>query len=174
MRHRLSRYTSLVGREAVYQLEDGLEVESNQYYDVTRRRVFFDDVLLVTYHRESSPLYLVITAVFGLLFLAIAVAIVAAETRLWPMALPFLLIGLPVLVAFVLRLIFGLDIITVFGRRSKAVLRFGMRKRRAREVYGQICAAVRRIQGSVAAPVTPPSPESEAPPLPPDVPPPPP
>ena len=163
-RVRLSRSSSIVGREAVFQLPDGLEVESMAFYDVTRRRVFFDDVLLVTYHREAGPIYLVSTAVIGLIFVAIAVAILAADTNFWPAALVFLIFGLPVLALFIIRLIFGLDVITVFGRRSKARLTFGMRKARAREVYGQICAAVRRTQA------TPPAPESPAPPLPPDVP----
>lgn len=163
-RVRLSRYRTPAGGDTVYQLPDGLEVESSAFYEVIRRRVFFDDVLLVTYHRESGPLYLVLTAVIGLIFVAIAIAILAANTDFWPAAAVFLAVGLPVLAMFFLRLVYGVDVITVFGRRSKAVLRFGMKKARAREVYGQICAAVRRAQA------TPPAPEAAAPPLPADVP----
>ena len=59
----------------------------------------------------------------------------------------------------------GRDVVTVFGRRSKAVLRFGsFRKQRAREVYGHVCAAVRRGQSAIVTQ------EAPAPALPPDVP----
>ena len=146
----LSRWTSLLARERVYQLPDGLEVESNIYSDVTRRRVFYDDVLLVTFHREASAAYLAVTGIIGLTFLAVGLGMLAADIDLWPLAVFFFAIAGPMLVLFFTRLIFGVDIITVFGRRSKAVLRFGMRKQQARTVYGQICATVRNTQRRIA------------------------
>jgi hypothetical protein len=36
--------------------------------------------------------------------------------------------------------------VTAFGRRSKAVMRFAIRKRRAREVYGRICSRTLEMQ----------------------------
>jgi hypothetical protein len=71
-------------------------------------------------------------------------------TDSWIGALVMLLIGLPAIVSFVLRLMFRLDVITVFGRRSKASIRFGLRKQRARQLYAQICAAVKSAQDRMA------------------------
>ena len=62
------------------------------------------------------------------------------------MAIFFGAFGLPALIAFLTRLLLGVDVVTVFGRRSKTNLRFALRKQRAREVYGTICAAVRNAQ----------------------------
>jgi hypothetical protein len=76
-------------------------------------------------------------------FLGIAMVIVGANVDLWPAALFFAVFGFPALVAFLARLLLGVDVVTIFGRRSKASIRFTWRKRRAREVYGVICAAVR-------------------------------
>jgi len=89
-------------------------------------------------------------------------------------ALIFAAIGTPSLVLLLSRLITKVDVVTVFGRRSKAVIRFPGKKRRAREVYGRICARVRQVQQQLAAenpepgPATPAPPESFAPPMPPE------
>ena len=38
-------------RQRIYRTADALEIEEVEGYDVTRRRVFFDDIVLVTYHQ---------------------------------------------------------------------------------------------------------------------------
>ena len=43
----------------------------------------------------------------------------------------------------------GADRVCVFGRRSKAVMRFAFRKRRAREVYGRICSRALEVQRAI-------------------------
>jgi hypothetical protein len=98
---------------------------------------------MVTIHREMGPLYLFIMGSVAAFFLGIAMVIVGANVDLWPAALLFVLLGSPALVAFLVRLLLGVDVVTIFGRRSKASIGFTWRKRRAREVYGAICAAVR-------------------------------
>ena len=146
----LRRSRGLVGSDATFLTREGLDVDSTQNYEIVRRKVFFDDVHLVTLHRERGIAYLVINGLFGAFFLGVAILIVAIDTDGWPWALPFLAAGLAFLIAFLIRLSMGRDVITVFGRRSKAVLRFGsFGKDRAREVYGQICAAVRRGQSAL-------------------------
>jgi hypothetical protein len=163
----LRRSRTLLGTDAIFLTSDGLDVDASQNYEVIRRRVFFDDVTLVTLHHERGVAFLLTTAAFGIFFLALAIFIVALNFNAWPAALPFFIIGAPSFLAFVVRLAIGRDVVTVFGRRSRAVLRFGVfGSQRAREVYGQICAAVRRAQS--IRPVT--SPGSVARPLPPDVP----
>lgn len=161
----LRRTRTLFGSDAAFLTPDGIDVDSTQNYEVVRRRVFFDDVSLVTLHHERGIAYLIVTGLFGSFFLGIAILIVAINTDAWPGALPFFIVGFLFFLAFLIRAFMGRDVITVFGRRSKAVLRFGsFRRQRAREVYGQLCAAVRRGQSAVLAPETP------APALPPDVP----
>ena len=160
----------MFGSDATYLTPDGLDVESTQNYEVVRRRVLFDDVHLVTLHRERGVAFLVVTGLFGAFFLGIAILIISISTSAWPGALPFFAVGFATFLAFLIRLGLGRDVITVLGRRSKAVLRFGsFRKARAREVYGQICAAVRRGQSAVAAPSQAPPPLSPDIPMPPEL-----
>jgi hypothetical protein len=142
----LSRWRTAVSNEAVYQTADGLEVESNQQYEVVERRVLFDDVLLVTLHRHIGVAYPLVTGVIAAFFIGIGIVILSVNVDAWAAAAIFGGIGAPFLLALLLRVMFAVDVITVFGRRSKAILRFGLRKKRAREVYGQVCAAVRNAQ----------------------------
>jgi len=161
----LNRSRTLLGTDAAFLTPDGIDLDSSQNYEVIRRRVFFDDVSFVTLHHERGIGFLITSAAFGTFFLAVAIFIVSLNVKAWPAALPFSLIGAPAFLAFLLRLAIGRSVVTVFGRRSRAVLRFGVfRTARAREVYGQLCAAVRRAQHAFSAP------EAFAPPLPPDVP----
>src|SRR5687768_9094741 len=99
--------------------------------------------MMVTIHREIGPPYLFIMGSVAFFFLAIAMLIVSVNVDAWPAALVFAVFGFPALVAFLMRLLLGVDVVTIFGRRSKASIRFTLRKKRAREVYGAICAAVR-------------------------------
>lgn len=166
-RTRISRWATISTREAVYQTADGIEVDSSEQFELVRRRVLFEDVRLVTYHRQRGVAFLLATGIFALFFFAIGAFVASiGGGESWIAALIFFVMGFPALVAFGLRLALSVDVITVFGRRSKAVIRFGFRKRRAREVYGTICAAVRGAQR--VRPAT--FPGSDAQPLPADVP----
>jgi hypothetical protein len=161
----LHRSRTLLGTDAAFLTTDGIDVDSSQNYEVIRRRVFFDDVALVTLHRERGLAFLLTTGAFGTFFLAMAIFVVALNVEAWQVALPFAILGAPAFLAFLLRLAVGRAVVTVWGRRSRAVLRFGIfRSGKAGRVYGQICAAVRRGQNAVNVP------ESPAPPLPADVP----
>lgn len=164
-RTKLCSSRTLVGSDSAFLTGDGIDLDQSVNYEVVRRRVFFDDVQLVTLHRERGLVFMLLTGAWGLLWTAIAIFIVAIDTDAWPAALFFLILGAPAVIGFLLRLALGREVVTIFGRRSKAALRFGVfRKQRARDVYGQVCAAVRRAQGRVSRA------ESPTPPLPPDVP----
>ena len=140
-RKRLTRWSNLISRSVGYQLPDAVEVESSQNYEIVRRRVFFDEVEMVTLHRERTPLFLIFTGLYAGFFTMIGLVLLATDTM--PAPLIFFAIALPGLVAFILRAIFGVDVVTVTGTRSQAAIRFGMRKQRARETYGALCSAVR-------------------------------
>ena len=147
----LGRSRSLGSRATIYQGTDALEIEVSEQYEVVEKRVLFDDVLMVTLHREKGVFYLILTALVALFFLGIAILIVSVNVDAWPAALVFGAFGLPALIAFLTRLLLGVDVVTVYGRRSKTDLRFALRKQRAREAYGTICAAVRNAQRVAAA-----------------------
>ena len=160
------KWATIVAREKVYQTPEGLEIETNEHYEVSERRVFFEDVQLVTYHRERGKLYLGLTGAFSFGFLALILYLsTLGDAALAVGAVFGTMFGLPFLIAFLVRAFFGVDVITVFGRRSKAAIRFRIRKRRAREVYGQICAAVRAAQRAIipAESPEPPLPDSAFP-----------
>lgn len=177
-RVQLAKYTSTVSRIRVYEHEDSLELESNEQYEVTRRRVFLDDVLLVTYHRRRGAAYLVVTGILALIFDGLAFASLGfGGWSAMPMVVMLMVPGLPATIGFLVRAIYGLDIVTVYGRRSKLAMRFRVRKQRAREVYERICTIVAQAQqrraeeyAAEAAAAIPES-ESTEPPLPPGPPP---
>jgi hypothetical protein len=142
----LNRYVGPMSRQTVYETAEGLEVESMEGYEVTQQRVLFEDVQLVTYHRELVAVFLIVNGLMGAFFVGITI-LHASLTRgdvMW--SLIWTAFAAPFLIALLLRLMFQVDVVTVFGRRSKARLRFSFRKKRAREIYGQICARVRQLQ----------------------------
>lgn len=142
-RKRLMKSRTAFSHVTVYQTAEGLEIESNEQYEIVERRVLFDDVILVTLHRELGVAYLVVTGLFAAFFLGFGILVLSFNVDTWPAAVVLGIFGGPVFLAFLVRLFLGVDVVTVFGRRSKADLRFALRKKRAREVYGTICAAVR-------------------------------
>jgi hypothetical protein len=164
-RRKLGRNVGVMTRELIFETADAIEVDSREGYEVTRKRVLFEEVLLVTIHRTYGAAYVVVMLILSLVFgvLAVGFQFGAHEAGF---AIAFGILTLPFLIALIVRLVFKLDYVTVFGRRSKAVIRFAVKKRRAREVYGHICARTREVQRSMEPP-----PEAavavEEPPLPP-------
>jgi hypothetical protein len=138
----LGRNVGVMSREAVYETADAIESEAHEGYDVTRKRVLFEEVLLVTIHREIGLAYVITMAVAAIIFAGVAVL-----GRKEPaIAITFGILALPFFISFFMRVILQLDYVSVFGRRSKAAMRFSFRKRRAREVYGRICSRALEVQ----------------------------
>lgn len=141
-------------RQAVYRTDDAIEVDDLEWVEIRRTRVFFDDVLLVTYHKEVSVFFPIAMGVITLFWGIIAFAIATSSVEV-----SLIFFGLAALFAIpmILRLILKLDVITIYGRRSKARLPFGYRKQRARRLYEEICEQVRATQAPlVTTPVPPP------------------
>jgi hypothetical protein len=156
----------------VYQRDDALEVDELTYSEGERARVYFDDVLLLTYHRRYGTAFLVFTAIFGLLFVSIALAFLFssdADARNVGGTL-FLVLAAPFVTSFILRLIFRVDVITVYGRRTFARMNFHWRKARARQVYAELSEKIAASQAELAraqadaAPKPAPAPEPPPPP----------
>ncbi len=162
-RKRLGRNVTAMRREAIFETADAIEVESREGYEVTRKRVLYEEVLLVTIHRAVGIPYVISLGLFAIIFGTVALI----GFREPVVFITFGLLALPFVTACVVRLILKVDIVSVFGRRSKAVMRFAIRKRRAREVYGRICSRASEVQRSmVEAEPAAPAP-LEQPPLPP-------
>jgi hypothetical protein len=141
----LGRNAGVMSRETVYETADAIESESNEGYEVTRKRVLFEEVVLVTIHREVGLPYVITMAVATVIFGGIA--LLAGKEPAF--AITFSILALPFFVGFVVRLLLKLDYVSVFGRRSKAAMRFSLRKRRAREVYGRICSRALEVQRAI-------------------------
>jgi hypothetical protein len=168
-RHLIGRFTTASSREMVWETPDGLEIETRDQYDITRKAVLFEDVQLVTYHRQFGVVFFVLNSV-GMLFFLMMMGILMSMNENVAGAI-FGLLAVPFLIAMAIRAVMKVDVVTVFGRRSKAVMHFSFKKQRARQVYGAICARVRQVHrqleqqiaAAAAADVSP----LEAPPAPP-------
>ena len=162
----LARTNSVATRQRVYRVSDGLEVDWMDTFEVRRRRVLFDEVLLITYHRHYGKALLTVSSIF--VILAAVIAWLSAEgaqdaTVGWIL---FSILGGPFLIILLVHLIMKWDEINVYGRRSRATLRFGLRKSFARKVFEELVADVRAAQSRTARivpPEVPPEPPPESP-----------
>ena len=159
-RKQIGRNVGAMTRELIFETTDAIEVESREGYEVTRKRVLYEEVLLVTFHRAVGLPYVISVGLVGLIFGTVALIAIREPA----VSITFGLLALPFLTACVVRLVLKLDFVTVFGRRSKAVIRFAVRKRRAREVYGRICSRTMEVQRAmVEVEPSPPVPVEEPP-----------
>lgn len=137
------------GRSLVYLTDDAVEVDERDGYDIIRSRVYLDDVLMVTHHRYHGIAALSVLGVGALLSAWITLTVAQHEPEAG------LVVGLivfaPFAVGFLVRLILGVDRVAVFGRRTSASMRYGFRKRRAREVFEKIASRVRDAQAALAS-----------------------
>jgi hypothetical protein len=137
--------TTLATRERVFETDDAIVVETTDQYELSRKHVLFEDILLITFHREIGWTFVMLQIaiiafvgiVGGLMFAANAPARAVAIAGAF---------ALPSAIAIVVRLIFKVDVVSVFGRRSRAAIPFSFRKKRARELYGHLCARTRQTR----------------------------
>jgi hypothetical protein len=137
----IGRYNNLVTRQSVYATASAIEIDEQDNFEVVRKRVFFEDVLLVTRH-DRIGIFGVIFSLGFAAFLLLSGAIASGVTA-WACgstAVLFLAYGF-------IRIRLQESIITVFGRRSKARIRFKLRRRRAQQLYEEICSLARGAQG---------------------------
>jgi hypothetical protein len=172
----LGRDQNLAGYRRVYEIEDGLEIDENSFVEIERTRVYFDDVLGITYHVQMGAAFLIAMGLCALFFGGIA--LIAAFGDAEPAAaIVFACLAAPFVAAFILRLALRVDVITVFGKRTMASMKFGYRKARAREIFRDLTQKIRACQEKAAAavpkPAPPPAPEVPLPPPAPEVQPPP-
>lgn len=134
-------------RVRVYLADDAVEVDEIEGYTGTRKRVLFDEVVLLTLDRRRRLATVGFHAAFGSFFAAVGVfaAMVSHLSGAWIAGAP----GIPFWLLLLLHLVTGVDQVTVFGKRTTAQMRFSLRKRRARDVFALLRDRVREAQGSV-------------------------
>ncbi|HVG10649.1 MAG TPA: hypothetical protein VNM67_23300 [Thermoanaerobaculia bacterium] len=145
-RRYLGRAQTLSERVRTYWTDEALEVDRADNYEIRRRRVFFDEILLVTLHNTRGVLISILPLCLALLFMAVAVAASAepATSRIF-----WLLAGF--FVAFAVGAALApVWVVTVYGKRSRARMHFRMRQRKAREVYAEITRAAAEAQRALA------------------------
>lgn len=151
------------GYRNVFEIEGGLEVDEINFVEIERTRVYFDDVLGITYHKQTGIAFLIGMGLLALLFGGLALVLALDHETEGAIAMG--VVTAPFAIFFLLRVILKVDIITVFGRRTMACMRFQFRKGRAREIYGELTRKIRSVQEK-AAPAAPPAPPAPLPPPP--------
>jgi hypothetical protein len=158
----LGRTSSFTGRHSVYAIDDGLEIDENDAGMITRKRVYYDDVLFVTLHRHRGVAFLVVSGMAAFFLGLIALAIGASGNTAAGIVFA-LCCSAPLAIVFLIRSILGVDVVSVFGKRTMGDMRFTFRKSRARQVYQLICDQARRRQDDLAAEIAREHPPVEAP-----------
>jgi len=148
-RIRIGRFNDAASRQTVYQTGEALEVDEVDHFSIVRRRVFFDDVLLVTRHRAVGTAFVGSMAIFAFVFVFIGwMCKLAKEPEAGIVCAS---LSVPFLLALVTRLVLKVEILTVYGRRSKAAMKVSFRKGYSRRKFEEICALVAQAQERVAA-----------------------
>lgn len=154
-RKRLSRDADVATRYRVYEVPGGLEVEELSFIEASRRRVFFDEVVLVTYHRYRPVAVIVAAALFAALFAFCAA--VLREPAGVRVAAGFAALGGVFGLLLLVLVVNPYHAITVFGLRNRARIVRRLSGRRARELYARLCreveAAQRAARGGEPAPI---------------------
>src|SRR5262249_11734853 len=145
----IGRFNDVATRQVVYQTDYALEIDEIDQFEIARRRVYFDDILLVTMHSRIGVAFTVTMAIFAALFLSIGAALQYASeptAAMWVPGFPA-----PFILGLATRLLLKQEVIPVYGRRSKAAMRFTFRKTYATEKFVEICDLARRAQEEIAA-----------------------
>jgi hypothetical protein len=161
----LARRVGLSSVERVYRTRDAIEVDELEGYDVTRRRVLFDEVLLVTHHQEVGWPFVVGMLIVITLMGFVSLVTAAADPRTG-LGLALFAV-LPFVVLLVLRLALRVDVVTVHSRRTRARIPFWFQKDRAREVFRLITRLAQEHQDRLAQAQQTGRPPAPEPPLPP-------
>ena len=141
-------WTEFAGWQRVYETPEAVEVDEANGLSGTRRRVFYDEVLLVTYHRYIGWALAALGAVLaGGVMLVAGVAALAGEPKA---TVVIFLFALPPLALLAVRVLVKVDAVTVYGRRTQARVCFWLRKGRAREAFQRLCARARHAQERAA------------------------
>ena len=149
-RRRLGSWNNAGSRGRVYLTDDAIEVDEADGWNIDRRRVFLDDIVLITLHRSRSWFGFWTMMCMALSILLIGAGVgptlpggtVAVIAIFAGISSPFLLIALLFLRPFA--------VVTVVGRRTRTRLTWWFRHGRAAASYHELCRlATARAQPDV-------------------------
>jgi len=139
----LGREFRLAGRTYVFLTADAVEVDDIDGFDVVRTRVLLDDVLQLSLHKRP-PWGLFWTVLLVMTSIVLVVGLFPSNRGfLLRFLLPLFALSLA---ANVIRVVFGVHYVTVFGRRSKARMAFYVRGAKARAVFDLLVERVTQRQ----------------------------
>lgn len=135
-------------RIRIYRTPAALEVDRVDFSGLQRRRVFFDEVQLVTLHVQRGIASLAVAS--GLLaFLGGLTASALGTKGLQGLSI-FFATAAAIALGSLVSLLMPVWTVTVFGKRTRARLRFPLRSGKARRIYGEICRTVAEVQEDAA------------------------
>lgn len=146
-RRLLGKAHSLSERVRTYWTDEALEVDEVDHYEIRRRRVFFDEILLVTLHTKRGSMIAWIPGLLAIFMALMAAAAVISEPTVGRI---FGIITLVLLALMGVALLIPNWVVTVFGKRTRGRMFFQMRQGKAREVYAAICRAASDAQRALA------------------------
>ncbi|MBA3709184.1 MAG: hypothetical protein H0W83_10245, partial [Planctomycetes bacterium] len=133
----------------VYLGDDAIEVDLVDGYEIQRTRVFFADVTLITMHRcrSRANLWIMGSLILVILafFLAVSQTIPEMKSADDVVMIVAAVVCSPFAVMFLMMLHPSLYV-TVFGKRTKASMRFSFRQAHGRRVCLRLCDLVTRHQ----------------------------
>ena len=153
-REYLGQVRDMGGATRVYKAAGAFEVDELEGTSGIRRRIFFEDIFLVTYHREVGSMFALVVGSLCVLQLFIILGMLADGVKN-PASSGFMVGGVvatlsaPLFIVFLNRVIRKKDIITIFGRHGRARLEFEWRKAKARSVFQEACRLARNSRPTV-------------------------
>ncbi|HEX3531685.1 MAG TPA: hypothetical protein VH988_31890 [Thermoanaerobaculia bacterium] len=148
-RRLLGTANGIAERVRVYRTAEALEIDRMEYYNIRRQRVFFDEVQLVTLHAKRG---LTVGAVaWGVLALLVGLATSGvARNGTAPVFSAFLAVTAALALGSLISMLAPVWTVTVFGKRTRARIRFRLRGGKARRIYEEICRATAEAQEEAA------------------------
>ena len=150
----------MAGRRKVFRIVDALETDEASFLRIERTRVYFDDVLAITRHREYGVVFLTLCGFLSVALIGAGLAVWAASEQVVGLVF-FCVFAAPFFIGFILRAALGVEVVSIYGRRTMTRVKFWFRKEKANEVFETLVAECQSRQQKNAPP--PPA----APPLPP-------
>jgi hypothetical protein len=156
----------MIGYRSVFEIDDGLEVDEVNLAIIERTRVYFDDVLGITFHQTAGVGFLIFVGICALFFGVAGVSAFADGNAIAGTVLAVVALGFGAI--FLLRAALKVSVITVFGKRTLACIKLPMRAGHARRIYDDLSRKIRACQDRAAAaqpkPPPPPAPDLPLPP----------
>src|SRR5687767_7744695 len=123
----IGKQLSLGRLRSVFRTPEALEVDDLEHVQIRRSRVYFDEILLVTYHRRPAVTFVVLCGLLTL-FVALVALVVGAANGDWILGtIVFAAAGLPLVALGVAGLVLPVHVISAYGRRSSVQLEFHFR-----------------------------------------------